>query len=279
MTPITASINDSPAPAGSPQPSLARPPAVPERSPAPLVFDHIAPGGRIGLIALATDLNSESDLRRLLPEGVELFTNRVMNANPVTLPNLRAMAPDIVRAARGLLPGIGVDAVIYGCTSGTVAIGETELDALVAEALPGVPLTTPPRATLLALKAVEARRIAVLTPYTAPVNAHVAEWLAAAGIEVTRLDGLDMDDDQRMTALARDTLIAAATAVDHPQAEALFISCTALRAAQWVPALETALRKPVITSNQALAWHALHLLGDAGSVTGQGSLFQKPVPE
>ena len=86
-------------------------------------LEDIAPGGRVGLIALATDLNSETDLRRMFPDGVEMFTNRVLNANPVTLENLRAMGGDITRAARGILPGLGVDVMIYGCTSGTAAIG------------------------------------------------------------------------------------------------------------------------------------------------------------
>ena len=50
-------------------------------------LDDIAPDGHIGLIALATDYNIETDLRRMLPEGVEMFTNRVLNANPVTIEN------------------------------------------------------------------------------------------------------------------------------------------------------------------------------------------------
>ncbi len=35
-------------------------------------LDMIAPHGRIGLVALATEFNVEQDLRRMLPEGVEV---------------------------------------------------------------------------------------------------------------------------------------------------------------------------------------------------------------
>ena len=90
-------------------------------------LDTIAPLGRIGLIALATDFNSEQDLRRMYPDGVEVFTNRVLNANPVTPQNLRNMAGDISRAAGGILPGFSLDAMIYGCTSGTVANGAEKI--------------------------------------------------------------------------------------------------------------------------------------------------------
>ena len=112
--------------------------------------EDIAPLGRIGFLALATDYNSEQDLRHILPKGTQLFTNRVANANPMTLENLRAMAPDITRAAAGLLPGFGVDAVIYGCTSGTAAIGEEKVEAAIRAAQPDVPVTNPLKAACAA---------------------------------------------------------------------------------------------------------------------------------
>ncbi|MEJ2472001.1 MAG: hypothetical protein P8Y96_12940, partial [Desulfuromonadales bacterium] len=81
-------------------------------------LDTIAPLGRVGLLALATDFNSEQDLRRIFPAGIEIFTNRIKYTNPTTTDNLRAMAGDLTRAAEGILPELGVDAMIYGCTAG-----------------------------------------------------------------------------------------------------------------------------------------------------------------
>ena len=86
-------------------------------------LEHLAPAGRIGVIALATDFNIEQDLRRIYPQGVEIFTSRVRNVNPLTIENLRSMAPGISAAADTILPGTTLDAMIYACTSGTVAIG------------------------------------------------------------------------------------------------------------------------------------------------------------
>lgn len=48
---------------------------------------------------MVTDFNPEQDLRRMYPEGIEVFTNLVLNANPVTIENLRNMTGDISRAA------------------------------------------------------------------------------------------------------------------------------------------------------------------------------------
>lgn len=40
-------------------------------------LEILGPNGRIGLVALAADLCSEGELRRMLLHGVELYTNRV----------------------------------------------------------------------------------------------------------------------------------------------------------------------------------------------------------
>lgn len=236
-------------------------------------LEDIAPGGRIGLIALATDYNSETDLRRILPAGVELFTNRVLNANPLTLENLRAMTGDVTRAAAGILPARGVHVMIYGCTSGTAAIGEAELDARIQAAQPGVPSTNPIAAAKAALDAFAAGRISVLTPYTDAVNDELAARFREQGFEVLNIDGFGMDDDIEMTEIPPAAIHAAALQVCRPDADALFISCTAMRAAGVVEAVERDLGKPVVTSNQALAWHALELLDNRAPVAGYGSLF------
>ncbi len=63
-----------------------------------------------------------------------------------------------------------------------------------------------------------------------------------------------------------------------PSAEALFVSCTALRAAAAVPAMEAALGRPVVTSNQATAWQCLRLCGDAAAYPEFGLLMTLPLP-
>ncbi|MCC3304581.1 hypothetical protein [Sneathiella sp. HT1-7] len=236
-------------------------------------FEDIAPGGRIGLVALATDYNSETDLRRMLPKGVDLFTNRVLNANPLTIENLRAMAGDITRAASGLLPGIGVDVVIYGCTSGTAAIGGYELERLIQIAQPGVPCTNPILSAGKALRTFSAKKISILTPYDDMVNAAVADNFKTEGFDILNIEGFGLDNDIEMTGLPPAAIAEAAMQVCDPDADALFISCTAIRSSLVIEEVEQKLGKPVVTSNQALAWHCLQLMKNTCQVNGFGKLF------
>jgi maleate isomerase len=236
-------------------------------------LDTVAPAGRIGLIALATDCNSEQDLRRMYPEGVELFTNRVLNANPVTMQNLRNMAGDISRAASGILPGITLDAIIYACTSGTIANGVDKIQQLVQQSCPGVPVTDPVSAALAAFAHFGVRRISVLTPYIEEVNLEMAVWLENQGIEVINIAGFGYHSDIDMTEIPPQEIADAASRVCDARADLLFISCTAIRASMVIEQIEQAITKPVVTSNQALVWHSLKLVGCKQAVVGYGSLF------
>lgn len=242
-----------------------------------LTFDYeletIDPLGRIGVITLATDFNIESDLRRIVPHGVEILTNRVLNANPVTLESLRAMGPDIARAAAGILPNVGVDAMIYACTSGTAAIGEKNVADAIRSVWPDVPVTNPLRAACEAFKALEARRLSILTPYIREVNETLVTEIEARGYEVLNVGGFNIDSDFDATRIPPSAIAAAAHRILDPSADALFISCTALRAAEVVAELEAALNVPVVCSNQALAWHSLRLTGCSVRPSGFGRLF------
>lgn len=237
----------------------------------------IAPGGRIGLIALATDYNSETDLRRMLPVGVDMFTNRVQNANPVTLENLRAMRGDITRAAAGILPQRGVDAMIFGCTSAAAVIGEAEITERVQQAHPDVPCTNPVTAATAALDALGRTDITILTPYTDEVNGAVEACFRERGLNIVNIVGLGLDNDIDMTELPVSAIEEAALKCCHRDARALFISCTAIRAASAVASLEKQLNRPVVTSNQALVWHCLRLMDNQTPVCGFGSLFDMPL--
>ena len=239
-----------------------------------ITLDSIAPLGRIGLIALATDFNSEQDLRRMYPDGVEVFTNRVLNANPVTLQNLRNMAGDISRAAGGILPGFSLDAMIYGCTSGTVANGAKKIEQLVQQSCPGVPVTNPVSAALAAFAHLRAKRISILTPYTEDVNLEMATYFTDHGIEVINIAGFGYDSDIDMTGIPPQEIAQAAAKVCDDGADLLFISCTAIRASLVIEAIEQTIKKPVVTSNQALVWHSLKLVGYKRGIEGYGSLFQ-----
>jgi maleate isomerase len=231
--------------------------------------------GAIGLVALATDHVCELDLRQIIPQDrLPLYVGRIGFAPEITVETLGAMRDGITAAASLILAGGRLDVLAYGCTSGTMVIGEDEVFARLRAAHPGVACTSPPTAALAALKALGLRRIAVLTPYTEAVNHRVVEYFNARGLDIAAFGAFNKESDAEIAAIAPASIVEAALALDAPDVEGIFLSCTGLRGAAVVEALEARLGKPVITSNQAMAWHAMRLAGYNEPVRGFGRLLR-----
>ncbi len=203
-----------------------------------------------------------------------LYVSRIAFAPEITVATLGAMRDGITGAAELILAGGRIDVLAYGCTSGTMVIGEDEVFARLRAARPGVACTTPPTAALAALRALKLARIAVLTPYTEGVNRLVHGYFTERGIDIAAFGAFNKESDAEVAAIAPASILAAAQALDAPDIDGLFLSCTGMRALGIVEALEERLGKPVVTSNQALAWHALRLAGHAAPIAGFGRLLR-----
>lgn len=252
---------------------------VPQVFPSTQPVAYSAPGDvkRLGLIALATDLTSERDFAKIIPlERAGLHTTRVHYENPATPENLRKMAPRLHAAANLILPDIALDAICFSCTAASVVIGDEEVAAAVNAARPGVPVVTPTAAARLALTALKAKRIAVLTPYLVETSEPLAAYFHAHGFEIARFACFGLRDDREMARITGRTLVEAVLQLDHPSTEAFFISCTALRSAEIVAEIEARTGKPVVTSNQASAWAMMRHAGLDEPVDGYGRLFTLP---
>jgi maleate cis-trans isomerase len=66
------------------------------------------------------------------------------------------------------------------------------------------------------------------------------------------------------------SIVSFSRSIVHPDADALFCSCTAWRAREAADELEAAVARPVVTSNQATLWHAYREVGICGPIGGGG---------
>lgn len=234
---------------------------------------------RVGLIALATDHTSEPDFRRMVAsERIGVYVARIPYANPTTPENLSKMQPALTAGASLILPDEKLDAICYSCTSASVVIGDAELEAAIQAAKPGVPVVTPPMAGVRGLKALGAKKISILTPYTVETSRPMAAYFAARGFDIVSFTCLGFEDDREMARIAPATLVDLAREATDASADALFVSCTALRGALAVTGMEKAIGRPVVTSNQATAWNCLRLCGDDTAHPEFGRLMTLPLP-
>ncbi len=237
--------------------------------------DGIARRAAIGLLVLATDQTMEHEFRRLLRlDGVAVYHARLHNDADITPDTLRAMRPLIAPATALLLPGVRLDVVAFGCTSASMVLGEETVFAEIRESRPGVACTTPVTAAFAAFRALGARRIGVLTPYPPAVNQAVIEYLEAHGVEIAAFATFNKRDDRDAARIAVPSIARAVRALSRAERlDAVFVSCTSLRLADSVEAIEAEAGVAVTSSDHALAWHCLRLSGITDKVLGAGRLF------
>ena len=222
----------------------------------------IASRATIGLIVLATDYTIEHEWRQLFAQidGIALYQSRIDNEDTITPQTLRAMAPRISECARVITPDTGIDVIAYGCTSASMAIGESKVFELIKAGKPDATCTTPITAAFAAFDAFKAKRIGVLTPYTTKVNRIVADYIVSRGYEVPVFASFNEARDTVVSRITPESIEKAVRSlIKRVSVDAIFVSCTSLRLMAACARLEKSLGIPVTSSNHAMAWHALRL--------------------
>ena len=229
---------------------------------------------KIGFVLLATEQTIEDDMFSLRPEGVGIHFARAPIPDSITVKSLACQAYDLAPAAATLLPDGSLDVVCYACTSGSLVIGQDRVHDELLKGAPGAKATSLIAGVVKALRKFGARRVAVVTPYLDEINRQEADYMTAASFEITNIQGLNIEKDSDMVRVKPDFIAEFAASVDTPDADALFISCGALRSIDVVDALEQKLGKPVICSNQAMMWDCLRMAGVNDKIEGYGALLR-----
>lgn len=230
---------------------------------------------KLGFVLLSSEQTIESEMMRFAPDGVGVHFTRAVNPDEITAATLAESLETLAPAAAVLAPNAGLDVICYACTSGSVVMGE---DAVIAELQRGSNArhaTTLVSGVFAALDAVGARRVAVATPYLAHVNRIEEEYMTARGYDIVGIEGLDITLDSDMVRVTPEYLRDFAISVDDPAADAVFVSCGALRSVEVIDDIEDAIGKPCITSNQAMLWHCLRLAGIDDRIEGMGRLTRE----
>ena len=230
---------------------------------------------KIGYVLLATEQTVQDDVIRLRPDGVGIHFTRAAIADSITNETLAAQADLLAECAALLLPDGSLDVVCYACTSGSLVIGEKRVFAELNRGAANAKATSLITGVIRALKAVQAKRIVVATPYLDEVNQREVEYLEQSGFEVLSICGLNLEKDSDMVRVSPQYIAEFALSQDREDADAIFISCGALRTLEVVDEIETQAGKPVICSNQAMIWDCLRLAGVEDQIEGYGRLFEE----
>lgn len=234
---------------------------------------------RFGVLVPFTNTNLEADMTLLSPDGVSMHFSRMGGYDQDEIPDadqMHGLGAMVLDEPLHLLLGVRPDVILYGCTSATLTHGPA-FDQALAEKIKsqsGAETVTAAGALVHALRTVKASSIGFASPYVPAINDMAVGFLAACGIEtVARSEVSETLGNYGQGELDPATVFDLGLAADHPDAQAIVLSCTDMRSVEIIARLEKAVGKPVISSNQAMVFQAMQLAGIGEALTGYGQLL------
>jgi len=236
--------------------------------------------GRIGFLVPPGNPTVEPEMFQLAPKGVSLHFTRMVahgltgahagqeDRNRTQIAHL----PENAELLAMVKPGVMVMA--HTATSYTLGKqGEAELVARMEQAH-GIPFVTAFGSVLAALAHLGVKKVAYATPYDDQTTQQGVAHLREHGLDVVAHGRLPNvvniydESPERAYALGRQ--------VDHPDAQALFLSGVGMPTVDAIDLLERDLGKPVVSSATAMMWNALRIIGVRDRAADGGRLLAGP---
>jgi maleate cis-trans isomerase len=234
---------------------------------------------RIGVMVPSTNTSCEADFQMVAPEGVTIHGHRMWTTNDAEGgESMEVMNADIETAAK-YLSTAKVEAIAYGCTTGSFYKGpgwDEEMVRLI-ESTAGVPAASTSAAVTEALHFFGAKKLSIATPYPDWNNQKLRDYMTAQGFEVLNLEGepwASKAGNQGINDQDPEVIVDFASGVCRDEADALFCPCTAWRSMEAAAELEQRLGKPVVTAVQATVWRTFRKAGITRSISGNGRLLE-----
>ena len=227
-----------------------------------------------GVLIPATNTTCEIEYSRLLPPNLQVHVGRLGKGGDTPFsPSLDA---DLAYQAK-MLGQAKVEVVALAQTS--ASLFDDGYDAKAKELMAagaGVPALTSAEAIGEAVQALGVSRIALVSPYSAPVIERAkAYYETRYGLSVVAMEGFGATDAYAIGGLSADNATDAFVRIDRPEIEILVVPGGNFPTMRHIAGWEHRFGKPVITTNQAALWAMLRVMGVSAPLPGLGRLLEQ----
>src|ERR1700683_610306 len=237
-------------------------------------LEHIM-NHHFGVLIPSTNTTVEFEYSRLLPATLQAHVGRLLTSG--TGPFQPSKDEDVDYKAR-LLGTAQVEVVSLAQTP--ASLFADDYDAITTQrmsAAAGVPAITSAQAIGQAVRALGAKRIALVSPYSPPVIERAKHYYESKyGLHVVALEGFAATDSYMIGKLGPENARDAFARIDRPEIEAFVVPGGNFPTMAAIPAWEREFNKPVVTTNQACVWAMLRRLGSKDRIPGLGRLLEMP---
>jgi arylmalonate decarboxylase len=230
----------------------------------------------VGLIFPPLNYPIPPDAKRLYPSGVEFLSGGVGLPGGMTLEGYDEAIPRVLPEAERLAKAGARVISVFG-SSLTFYKGAKFNEELVSKVtkLTGRPATTQSNGLVDGLKVVNAKRVAVATAYTDIVTGRLKIFLEEHGFEVISARGLGYERIPEGAATEPILFKLGVEAYTNSRADALVMSCGALKTLDLIVPLENELKVPVVSSTPHGLMNAVRLAGVSPRSKGFGIVLSR----
>jgi maleate isomerase len=227
-----------------------------------------------GVLIPSTNTTAETEYSRLLPPGWQAHYARVLTSSADRSPFSPPKDEDVRYQSR-LLGTAKVEIVFLLQTSASLFADDYDAKAIGLMAEAGAPAFTSAQAIGEAMGALGARRIALVSPYSAPVGARARHYYESKyGLSVAAVEGFAAADAYAIGNLGPENARDAFRRIDRPEIEAFVVPGGNFPTMAAIAGWEAEFNKPVVTTNQAALWLVRRRLGSRDPFPGLGRLLQ-----
>lgn len=239
---------------------------------------------RVGLVVPSSNVTVETEMPRLL--GKHLTASFSFHASRMRMARVSAEELAAMNAQRercvAELSDAEPDVMLYACLVALMAVGPNEhrrVEGLIAEQMAAHGAKTTVRSSAGALveglQALNARRIALVTPYLQPLAQKVVGYLDAEGFDIADYRALEVESNKDVGCIPGENIMDAARSLNLTGVDALVISaCVQMPSLPLIEPAEQEFGLPVISAATAGAFSILRAVGIPTDIAGSGSLLR-----
>ncbi len=226
---------------------------------------------RLGIIQPSVNVSNEPELYWMVPHDVTIHNART-RVTQITPEGLKETERGAERCVVELADA-DVDIIQYTC-SAKIDYEHDKAFAAGLQKITGIRTVPYTQGIVEGFQALGVRKLAMATPYTKEVDELEKKFYEGAGFEIVNIEGLGIVDNVESGLVSPETWYDFVKHVDRPEAEGLWISCTAVRCIEVLDKLERELKKPVIAANTGALWHMLKVCGYKKPIKGYGKILE-----
>ena len=227
----------------------------------------------IGVLVPATNSAVEAELNRILPPQFQIYAAR-LQVGSVDAQGWAQQDADIDYQSR-LLGTLNPELIILLQTSASFFTeGYDETVTARIQAASDTKAVTTAQVMVDALRALQARRVALVSPYSPTVSENARAYLHSGhGFDVTAVEGLNITDPGTITGLDAGPITSALARAAISKPDVFIVAGGAFHGMRYIDAWEEQFGRPVITTNQLAIWATLRAVAETVRIDGYGRLL------